>query len=121
MRFNDSPYPELETRSSPPPKTTMSPATTLRSMNSWHTPSPPDASELGIIPRMNSASELGSTRMGSHELDAGTEYVEMRGEGNGYAEIDGHGAQARPRYYGNGERGGSGNAGHVTGGVAQNF
>jgi hypothetical protein len=148
MRFNDSPYPELEMRSSPPPAT-MSPAPTLHTMNSWRVPSPPGASELhnenfgspvgelggtSAVVRMKSSggvSELGSTRMDSHEfgggghgaveLDEGRGYAEMRGDGNGYTEMVGYGTQARPRYYDNGSGGGGGNAGHVTGGVAQNF
>lgn len=142
MRFNDSPYPEIATRSPPP----ISPPTTLHTMPSWHSPSPPGASEsynenigspvselgrMGTQPvmRMNVAGgiiELGSTGamprvhgVGAAELGDGgrpnTGYAEIGGgeRGRGYAEMDG--TQARPRYY-------AGNGGQqVGGGVSQNF
>ena len=118
MRFNDSPYPELETRSPPPPSTVYSASelhtdTVGSPVSELHTESVGSpVSELGgmgVVPRMGGAEMAG----GAVELGDGNGRV-----GGGYVEMYAGGErQVKPRYYASGNNGGGG--GNV--GAARNF
>ena len=90
MRFNNSPYPELNTHSPPP----TSPASTLHEMNSWHSPTPPT----------RAASELHTESMsvGSpvSELGAMSPLVGVERNGDGRAEMHGEGMGSPVSEYG---------------------
>ncbi|KAF2821609.1 hypothetical protein CC86DRAFT_410700 [Ophiobolus disseminans] len=82
MRFTNSPYPELESRSLPP----ISPSTTLHTMSSWHSPSPP-AHGVG-----SPVSELGATtpivRLNGGDIGDHGGAVELGNGGGGYGVVD---------------------------------
>ena len=116
MRFKDSPYPELETRSPPPMSVYNSPASELHTdtvgspVSELHTQSVGSpVSELGgmgVVPRMGGVDMAG----GAVELGDGNGR-----RGGGYVEMDGSGERrVKPRYY-------ASNGGGGGGGVAQNF